>query len=37
MLAGLGENLSIIHLDHNVFSISYIGLKAKREEGKKDG
>jgi hypothetical protein len=37
MLAGLGETFSIIHLNHNVFSISYIGLKARREEGKKDG
>lgn len=37
MLTGLGENLSIIHLDHNVFSISCISLKARREEGNKDG
>jgi len=37
MLADLRENLSIIHLNHNIFSISYIGLKASRENGNKDG
>jgi len=31
MLTDLGKNPSIIHLEHNIFSISYIGLKGRRE------
>jgi len=31
MLADLGENPSIIHLEHNIFLISYISLKARGE------
>jgi len=37
MLADLGENLSTIHLDDNIVSISYIGLKERREKGKTEG
>jgi len=37
MLADLGENLSIIHFDHNIFSISYVDVKARRDEGNEDG
>jgi hypothetical protein len=37
MHADLGENFSIIHLDHNILSISYIGVKERTKKGNKDG
>ncbi len=36
VLANFGENRSIIHLGHNLFSISYVGLKAGREDGERE-
>jgi hypothetical protein len=37
MLADFRESLSTIHLHHNIVSISYVGLKVKREKGHKEG
>jgi hypothetical protein len=37
MLADFRESLSTIHLHHNIVSISYASLRAKREKGNKEG